>query len=495
MSWEELGKTQIKIDPSQNAVQLSGSNVVDLSKMAYRVSDLVELTIPTYDGSGIAVHPDVVYIPKGFGGHKYWMVMTPLASDLYENASVLYSDDGITWSDDGISNPIAPEPEDITHDFNRDPAIVYNEDSEKLWIYWTNNFKVSPGTWQTYRSTSSDGITWSAPEPIERVYNQPGNGFGAVGIVWDPYISFDGAWVAYDTRGGGPNALGREISVDGLKWYVGAKALSSIKHGIHHLSVMRYGGGYHFLAPVGAATKGSHFSHLGALYYGFSKDGYRVEWDSAPLLIPPAGVREMYRSCMIPLTEDTFRVYASYWLTNNTTKIGYFDIKLTGQGNRVPLLGETPGEKMELDLCTDLELRSDENAGVLWNKHNVGPDAVVGSIPLWDKFKKKTLVVNNTLGVDVTISIRADMYHYNQFQPVKYLIKNSEGQDEWVSVSVVVPSSLNFSHIITEDNMPPLKLINWQADGREYTRRIHIYVKAASAPETGTLSMKLIMEN
>lgn len=25
MSWEELGKTQIKIDPSQNAVQLTGS--------------------------------------------------------------------------------------------------------------------------------------------------------------------------------------------------------------------------------------------------------------------------------------------------------------------------------------------------------------------------------------------------------------------------------------------------------------------------------------
>ena len=27
MSWEELGKTQVKIDPSQNLVQLSGSNM------------------------------------------------------------------------------------------------------------------------------------------------------------------------------------------------------------------------------------------------------------------------------------------------------------------------------------------------------------------------------------------------------------------------------------------------------------------------------------
>jgi hypothetical protein len=27
LSWEELGKTQVKIDPSQNAVQLSGSRM------------------------------------------------------------------------------------------------------------------------------------------------------------------------------------------------------------------------------------------------------------------------------------------------------------------------------------------------------------------------------------------------------------------------------------------------------------------------------------
>jgi hypothetical protein len=27
LSWEELGKTQVKIDPSQNLVQLSGSNM------------------------------------------------------------------------------------------------------------------------------------------------------------------------------------------------------------------------------------------------------------------------------------------------------------------------------------------------------------------------------------------------------------------------------------------------------------------------------------
>ena len=34
MSWEELGKTQIKIDPSQNAVQLSGSVVADETNKA-----------------------------------------------------------------------------------------------------------------------------------------------------------------------------------------------------------------------------------------------------------------------------------------------------------------------------------------------------------------------------------------------------------------------------------------------------------------------------
>jgi hypothetical protein len=46
LSWEELGKTQIKIDPSQNYVQLSGSNM-------------------EYYGATIDARPDPTTVPVG----------------------------------------------------------------------------------------------------------------------------------------------------------------------------------------------------------------------------------------------------------------------------------------------------------------------------------------------------------------------------------------------------------------------------------------------
>ena len=35
------------------------------------------LTIETPDGSGEAVHPDVLFVPGGFAGHTHWLACTP----------------------------------------------------------------------------------------------------------------------------------------------------------------------------------------------------------------------------------------------------------------------------------------------------------------------------------------------------------------------------------------------------------------------------------
>ena len=53
----------------------------------------VPLGTPTYDSRGQVVHPDVLYVPDGFGPEKwpYWMAMTPYpnGNDAYENPSIL----------------------------------------------------------------------------------------------------------------------------------------------------------------------------------------------------------------------------------------------------------------------------------------------------------------------------------------------------------------------------------------------------------------------
>jgi len=74
---------------------------------------------PTYDGSGQAVHPDLVYFPDGWGKDRegnnwnYWLVMTPFPNrkDNYENPSILVSDDGVKWrTPPGLENPAEKEP-------------------------------------------------------------------------------------------------------------------------------------------------------------------------------------------------------------------------------------------------------------------------------------------------------------------------------------------------------------------------------------------------
>ena len=56
---------------------------------------------PTYDGSGEAVHPDVVLFANGWRGWEYWLVMTPYPSDDTgkENPSILVSHDGASWQE------------------------------------------------------------------------------------------------------------------------------------------------------------------------------------------------------------------------------------------------------------------------------------------------------------------------------------------------------------------------------------------------------------
>src|SRR5438093_1338690 len=60
--------------------------------LAPALSDVpLELVVPTYDGSGQSVHPDIVAFPDSWSGAYYWMAMTPYPNGdpTYENPSLL----------------------------------------------------------------------------------------------------------------------------------------------------------------------------------------------------------------------------------------------------------------------------------------------------------------------------------------------------------------------------------------------------------------------
>ena len=143
-------------------------SILTVSRRRTGVSDVVHnptgttynvttyVTAPTYDGSGILVHPDVVDFGAGttWNGWRYWMAMTPYPdlNSAYENPSILVSSDGETWQvPAGLTNPIYPAPQT---GWNSDTDLAYDPATDELiLIFRSNDF--APRV-----ARSSDGVTW-----------------------------------------------------------------------------------------------------------------------------------------------------------------------------------------------------------------------------------------------------------------------------------------------------------------------------------------------
>jgi hypothetical protein len=136
------------------------------------------LQIPTYDGSGQAVHPSVIdfqneYGLDSWGGYRYWMVLTPFpySQDRFENPSLFASHDGCTWIvPPEISNPLDRASGGWDKGFLNDPDMIYNPDTNQLWIYYrfANSdmlkmllIKVNPDMTMTRPFTLMEQSPWS----------------------------------------------------------------------------------------------------------------------------------------------------------------------------------------------------------------------------------------------------------------------------------------------------------------------------------------------
>ena len=111
------------------------------------------LNIPTYtangkDGEGVT-HPDVLDFTqiKGtggaaldtWGGYRYWMAVTPnqTGNSQFENPCLAASSDGITWVvPTGITNPLTNVPREPDNTHNCDTDMIYDPNSDQLWVYY-----------------------------------------------------------------------------------------------------------------------------------------------------------------------------------------------------------------------------------------------------------------------------------------------------------------------------------------------------------------------
>ncbi len=199
---------------------------------------IFEADIPTYDGSGQTVHPDVARVPEGLSSERldHWLAVTPYPAGNaeFENPSVLASRNPRYWGvPRGLVNPLAVprdvsipaevgEPPDFEDEAGERPETIdagvhgHFSDPDLVWagrlvVY----FRYSTNADYIFRATSGDGVGWSRPELVLT---------GPFASILSPSVVHGAAWQmwAVDGRNGGCRAAATQVtrrkSSDGVLW-------------------------------------------------------------------------------------------------------------------------------------------------------------------------------------------------------------------------------------------------------------------------------------
>jgi len=368
----------------------------------YPLGDLEKLTIPTPDGTGEAVHPNVVFIPGGFGGYMWWMVITPYYNNnsALENPCILASNDGETFIvPTGLTNPLVSAP---AEGFYADPNLVWNQEDEELYCYWTH-YGASDGS-HMYRLTSTDGVTWG--DLTECTPNIP-----ACNIV---RLASD-EWVSFNRSEADTLMLTRSFSTDGINFGGEYKVTTNLKGKPIHMTLYYDGSGFHFLVailPLGltATVASSTFANI---HYGYSENGTNLIFDPAPLFqtdITKWCNNYLYTSCMCPDGEQKINVYISGHGNPDSPEWGVGLLKCV-QGSitqRMTPYGSKAGQKQEIVLYDALEIRDTQD----YYYKSATPGTGGGKhIADYNNYTKRVLTITNTLkdsnddGVSVVLRV------------------------------------------------------------------------------------------
>lgn len=280
------------------------------------------LTIPSYDSSGQAMHPSIIYNASGWNGYKYWLATSPYTdtNNQYENPQIHASNDGDTWVvPSGLTNPIDAWP-GVVNQYNADPEIVIGPD-DVMYCFYIEVEDTDDHIYLRYR-TSSNGTTWTSEKTLMAV---PYNGAISPSVIWD------GEWKLWIGNKNNHNysdfLLLKADSIEDLKTAIPIKCFfsglpypatgSSAER--WHYDVIRDGEKY--VAIVMAKETDD-------LWLAYSYDGiYWITSDSAILSPGGAGTwyeNTLYRATLLPISGGYDLFYsaqnaANEWYTGRTT--------------------------------------------------------------------------------------------------------------------------------------------------------------------------------
>jgi hypothetical protein len=131
------------------------------------------IAFTTYEKSGQAVHPSLLYRPKGSPQFMLAFTPYPFSMDIFENPSILISNDGLRFFEEtpGV-NPLVSAP---SFDHNNDPELFfYNESFNILYLE-----TLRPKKQNLVLLTSGDRKTWNSRILHTDFFDKP---------VSDPFI-------------------------------------------------------------------------------------------------------------------------------------------------------------------------------------------------------------------------------------------------------------------------------------------------------------------
>lgn len=246
--------------------------------------DVPRLAVPTYDGTGQLVHPDVLREPD-----RLVMAMTPYpySNGRHENPSIVVSTDGMTFANWG-SNPIVPEP---PIDHNDDPDLRVDPRTGEYELLYLETLR--PDTQTLVALRSSDLLAWTRHDAI--VYDlDAGDAF----IVSPAAIEDAGTTHLFYVHLGATTAqLETLTSADGQTWDKSMAVPVQIDTGDvspWHVDVVRGDGAFAMLIS-GYDTVFEHQN----LYLATSRDLVTWTFRPEPLLDytdPSLDVVSLYRS-------------------------------------------------------------------------------------------------------------------------------------------------------------------------------------------------------
>lgn len=292
------------------------------------------LNLDTSDGSGQACHPDVVYVPRGFGaeGWQYWLACTPypFANSSYENPEIFVSHDGVSWSVPcGLQNPLVATPlSDGSH--NSDPDLVLCQG--ELWLYYRETLRsrqpgAIPDQNRIFVKKTADGIRWS--KPVEVLSDATGRQILSPSVIYER--GFFRMWTVEFERG--RLRLVLRVSRDGALW--SAPQVCSIsglggERQPWHIDIVREGDSLRaiLVSCTGLGGKGCR------IHYAFSDDDGQ-SWTVSGFLFDQGYEFEsklQYRASLQLLdgSDSDFGLWYSAASTTNVFSIAYIRMRRVG---------------------------------------------------------------------------------------------------------------------------------------------------------------------